>query len=127
MNQMITSKWIDEQIAADNREFLRDHDWKQAVTNDFLSGDSIATIANRCVCNKLRVEQVLREAVTGLSAVVVRERRRSDEADARCTAAIADVRHRLRCELWIRAAIQRACAAVRAPFRAPSLTTKDQA
>lgn len=47
----------------------QDHAWKQAVTNDFLKGDDVATIATRCACHKLRVEQVLREAITGLAAL----------------------------------------------------------
>lgn len=51
----------------------RGHDWKQAVTNDFLKGDSVATIANRCACHKLRVEQVLREAISGLAALKAKE------------------------------------------------------
>lgn len=44
-------------------------EWKQAVTNDFVRGESVATIAARCACHKLRVEQVLREAIRGLAAL----------------------------------------------------------
>lgn len=44
--------------------------WKQAVVNDFLRGQSVATIAQQSFCHKLRVEQVLREAIKGLAAQV---------------------------------------------------------
>ena len=47
----------------------REHAWKQAVTNDFLRGESVSTIAQRCACHKLRVEQVIREAISGLAAL----------------------------------------------------------
>lgn len=46
-----------------------ERDWKQAVTNDFLAGESVQTIADRCFCKRLRVEQVLREAIRGLAAL----------------------------------------------------------
>ena len=44
-------------------------DWKQAVTNDFLRGESVADISTRCACHRLRVEQVIREAISGLAAL----------------------------------------------------------
>lgn len=43
--------------------------WKQAVVNDFLRGASVADIATQSACHKLRVEQVLREAIAGLATL----------------------------------------------------------
>lgn len=47
--------------------------WKQAVVNDFLRGEAVTAIAQRSLCHKLRVEQVLREAISGLAAQVTKQ------------------------------------------------------
>lgn len=46
--------------------------WKQAVVNDFLRGQSVSDIAQQSACHKLRVEQVLREAITGLAKLTAK-------------------------------------------------------
>lgn len=47
--------------------------WKQTVVDRFLSGQHAGDIANYYGVSRLRVEQAIREAISGLAARVVHQ------------------------------------------------------